>query len=155
MKIKRYLMLATMLALSLLLSCSADEQEKAQKKLPTATITINSVQIKAELAVTDEQKQRGLMFRTAVPDGAGMLFVYTEDRPLVFWMKNTIIPLSIAYLAADGTIVDILDMQPLSLAGVPSSRSVRYALEVSQGWFAKVGIRVGDKADLTDVLKKL
>lgn len=126
-----------------------------QKKLPTAVISINGIKLTVELAVTEAQKEKGLMFRDSVPDGTGMLFVYYEDRPLTFWMKNTKVPLSIAFIASDGIIVDILDMQPYSLAGVPSSRSVRYALEVPQGWFVKHGIKTGDTVDLTDVLSKI
>ncbi|HOT58159.1 MAG TPA: DUF192 domain-containing protein [Spirochaetia bacterium] len=126
-----------------------------QKKLPTAIVSINGIKLTVELAVTEAQKEKGLMFRNSVPDGTGMLFVYYEDRPLTFWMKNTKVPLSIAFIASDGTIVDIVDMQPYSLAPVPSSRSVRYALEVSQGWFAKHTIKPGDKVDLSDVLTKI
>lgn len=137
------------------IACTSENSTQPQKRLPTAVIAINGIALTVELAVTEAQKEKGLMFRDSVPDGTGMLFVYYEDRPLTFWMKNTKVPLSIAFIASDGTIIDILDMQPYSLAGVPSSRSVRYALEVPQGWFAKHGIKTGDKVDLTDVLSKI
>lgn len=135
--------------------CTSQDSNAPQKKLPQAVVSINSIAVTVELAVTDAQKEKGLMFRDRVPEGTGMLFVYFEDRQLTFWMKNTKVPLSIAYIASDGTIVDIFDMTPYSLAGVSSSRSVRYALEVRQGWFKDYNITVGDSVDLSDVLKKI
>lgn len=119
------------------------------QKFPVKTVTIrtasgNDITVAAELAVTDEQRQRGFMERRSIPDGTGMLFVFENDQILRFWMKNTPHPLSIAYIDRDGTIRDIFDMTPFSLASVVSTVSVRYALEVPQGWFAKAGVRTGD-----------
>lgn len=119
------------------------------QKLPVKTVTIRTaaghdITVAAELAVTDEQRQRGFMERRTIPDGTGMLFVFENDQMLRFWMKDTPHPLSIAYIDRDGTIRDIFDMTPFSLAPVVSTVSVRYALEVPQGWFEKVGIRTGD-----------
>jgi uncharacterized membrane protein (UPF0127 family) len=88
------------------------------------------------------------MFRRELAAGAGMLFIFEDDQVRSFWMKNTFIPLSIAYILYDGTIVDIRDMRPGDLSPVHSSRSARYALEVPQGWFASAGIRPGDRLDL-------
>lgn len=105
----------------------------------------SSVAVKAEIAATGPDRERGLMYRKDVPDGEGMLFVFESDQRLAFWMKNTLVPLSIAYASSDGTIRDILDMTPLSLSSVESSRSVRYALEVPQGWFGRVGVAAGDR----------
>jgi uncharacterized membrane protein (UPF0127 family) len=85
------------------------------------------------------------MFRKRLADGEGMLFIFERDEALSFWMKNTLIPLSIAFIASDGRIIDIKDMRPLDLSSVKSSRSVRYALEVPQGWFNRVNVRPGDK----------
>jgi uncharacterized membrane protein (UPF0127 family) len=85
------------------------------------------------------------MYRKNIPDGTGMLFVFDRDQVLTFWMKNTLVPLSIAYISSDGRIIDILDMESQSLKPVVSSRSVRYALEVPQGYFNRVGIREGDR----------
>ncbi len=118
---------------------------KAQKPLPTAILTCGQVSIEAELATTDAQREAGLMFRKSLPAGKGMLFVFESDQILNFWMRNTTLPLSIAYISSDGTIRDILDLEPLSEAGISSSRSVRYALEVPRGWFSSVGIKVGDR----------
>jgi uncharacterized membrane protein (UPF0127 family) len=100
--------------------------------------------IKAEIARTQEERSQGLMFREKLPDGEGMIFIFERDEILSFWMKNTYIPLSIAYIASDGRIIDIKDMYPLDLSPVSSSRYVRYALEVPQGWFSGKGIKSGD-----------
>jgi uncharacterized membrane protein (UPF0127 family) len=102
------------------------------------------VSLNAELAVTDEQRAIGLMFRAGLPDGEGMLFVFERDQRLSFWMQNTFIPLSIAFISADGRIDEIRDMRPLDLTPVASSAQARYALEVPQGWFDRAGVRVGD-----------
>lgn len=98
-----------------------------------------------ELALSPAQRQQGLMHRTELPDGQGMLFVFDRDQILSFWMMNTLVPLSIAYIASDGRIVEIFDMEPLNLNPVSSSRSVRYALEVPQNWFQRAGLAPGDR----------
>jgi uncharacterized membrane protein (UPF0127 family) len=77
-----------------------------------------------------------------------MLFVFPSDEQLAFWMKNTSIPLSIAYIASDGTIREIHDLEPFSLEAVKAGRSVRYALEVGRGWFGKAGLGEGDRLSL-------
>jgi len=119
------------------------------QRLPTAVLYIEkagggSVSLVAELAVTEEQRAAGLMHRTSLPDGEGMLFVFDRDQRLSFWMKNTLVPLSIAFITSDGRITEIRDMRPLDLTPVVSTRSVRYALEVPQGWFDRAGVRLGD-----------
>jgi uncharacterized protein len=101
-----------------------------------------------ELARTDAERQRGLMGRTYLDEGAGMLFVFPADTAGPFWMKDTLIPLSIAFIGADGVIVDIQDMQPLDETLHYPARPYRYALEVPQGWFARSGIRVGQPVEL-------
>ncbi|MCL2193647.1 MAG: DUF192 domain-containing protein [Treponema sp.] len=103
-----------------------------------------TVSLVAELAISDEERAMGLMHRPSLPDGEGMLFVFDRDQQLSFWMKNTIIPLSIAFITSDGRITEIRDMRPLDLTPVVSIRSVRYALEVPQGWFDRVGVGPGD-----------
>jgi len=118
-------------------------------KLPVRELTFARngtviTSIKAETAVTVEERARGLMERKKLNDGDGMIFIFERNEVLSFWMKNTFIPLSIAFIAEDGKIIDIRDMQPLDLSPVVSSRAVRYALEVPQGWFARAGIRTGD-----------
>ena len=107
-----------------------------------------SVSLLAELAQTDAQRATGLMFRPRLPDGEGMLFVFEREERLSFWMQNTLIPLSIAFISAAGVINEIKDMQPLDLSAVPSARPARYALEVPQGWFDRAGVRAGDRISL-------
>lgn len=109
----------------------------------TVTLTINGHKITAEVADQPDERVRGLMFRDSLGADAGMLFVYSDDSERRFWMKDTRIPLSIAYLDASGRIVKLADMQPLNETGVPSGRPARYALEVNQGWFAKNGVTEG------------
>jgi uncharacterized membrane protein (UPF0127 family) len=104
-----------------------------------------TAELRAELARSSEEKQRGLMYRKSLADGRGMLFIFDRDQIMSFWMKNTYIPLSIAYIKADGIIAEILDMRPLDESPVRSSRGVRYALEVPQGWFGRAGIKTGDR----------
>jgi uncharacterized membrane protein (UPF0127 family) len=103
-----------------------------------------SVPLSVEIALTNEQHQYGLMHRTSLADGTGMIFVFDRDQILSFWMKNTLIPLSIAFIADDGRILEIHDMEPQDTRSIHSSRSVRYALEVPQGWFNRAGIGIGD-----------
>jgi len=124
-------------------------QGRPQSGLATATLRSGSVELMVELAVSPAEQETGLMHRKELADGRGMLFIYGEDRRLSFWMKNTLVPLTIAYLGADGVIKELHDMEPLSLAPVESSRYVRYALEAPRGWFGRVGLRVGDRFDLS------
>lgn len=124
---------------------------RGQSGLATAELRSGAVSVIAELAIGPAEQETGLMYRTSLADGKGMLFVYHDDRRLSFWMKNTLIPLSIAFIAADGTIKEIHDMAPKSLAPIDSDHFVRYALEVPQGWFARAGLAVGDRFDLSRV----
>lgn len=104
------------------------------------------VRLNVELALSEEEQAQGLMYRESLEDGRGMLFVFDRDKLASFWMKNTLIPLSIAYINSDGSILEIHDMRPEDLSLVRSSRSVRYALEVPQGWFGRAGVGPGDRA---------
>jgi len=138
------------LFLAVLSSCLGGEGSGLQA-FETQEIAIEGregiVRLVVELALTPAQHQQGLMHRTELNDGEGMLFVFDRDQMLSFWMKNTLIPLSIAYIAADGRIVEIFDMEPGNLNPVRSSRSVRYALEVPQNWFSRAGLGPGDRLD--------
>ena len=132
------------LALSVVLfafSCKKDDALKTQ------ILRINQWEITVETADTQEAQEKGLMGRESLDEDRGMLFVYDRDSRKSFWMKNTKIPLSIAYIAADGTIREIYDMEPLSTRTVDSRYSVRYALEVNQGAFQRHGIKTGDKVE--------
>jgi uncharacterized protein len=121
--------------------------------LSTVVIDVSGgkkVEVLVEIADDPFEQARGLMHRTALGEDRGMLFVYPDERPLSYWMKNTLIPLSIAYIDAEGRITDILDMKPLddTPPHYVSSESVRYALEVNKGFFDERGVKVGDHADL-------
>jgi uncharacterized membrane protein (UPF0127 family) len=113
--------------------------------LPTAKLTLDGVTLNVEVAATSDQRAAGLMFRDALGANDGMVFVYPDDAPRSFWMKDTRVPLSIAYVDSTGTIVKISDMTPLSTAPVPSLYPARYAIEVNQGWFTANKVEVGDK----------
>ncbi|HEX8260912.1 MAG TPA: DUF192 domain-containing protein [Rubrobacteraceae bacterium] len=111
----------------------------------------SEVEVEVEIADDEAEQRRGLMERTELAENAGMLFVFDREAPRSFWMRNTLIPLSIAYIAADGRIVDIQDMQPLDETSHPSAEPAQYALEVNQGFFAERGIEVGDVVEIPDL----
>jgi uncharacterized protein len=133
---------AAALALLLALLPIARAQD-APQQLPTVPLTAGMHLIQAEVARTPAQRQIGLMNRKEMPVNAGMLFVFEQPGTQCFWMRNTLIPLTIAFLADDGTVVNLADMTPLSEASHCSAKPVRYALEMNQGWFAKRGIGPG------------
>jgi uncharacterized membrane protein (UPF0127 family) len=123
--------------------------------LPTVTIDASGgkqVEVRVEIADGPFEQQRGLMYRTSLGEDRGMLFVFRREQTLSFWMKNTTIPLSIAYIDAKGRITDLLDMKPLDdkLPHYVSSEPVLYALEVNQGFFDEHGVKVGDRARLPE-----
>lgn len=125
----------------------------SQKKLKTEKLMITTkegqtIYVDAEIARTQEERNFGFMERKKIPDGTGMLFIFEFDQKLSFWMKNTPHPLSIAYIDSNGIIREIYDMTPFSLSSIESTVSVRYALEVPQGWFLKNNITPGDKISL-------
>ena len=120
---------------------------ETQEQLPVVRLRSGHAELEAEVARTFRERAAGLMFRRDLPDGRGMIFVYSSDQILSFWMKNTYIPLSIAYLSADGMIQEIFHMQPMSTETVFSSEPARFALEVPQGWFEKKGLKPGDRFD--------
>ncbi len=129
------------------LSGPARAQDDAGQPQRLQAITLNAGMhnIRAELALTPEQRQKGLMHRRDLGSHEGMLFVFENATPQCFWMKNTPTPLSIAFLADDGSIVNLADMKPFDEASHCSARPVRYVLEMNQGWFAKRGIKAGFK----------
>jgi len=129
---------------SLCFSVVAAAQE-GQQRLAQIRLNAGIHNINAELATTPEQREIGLMFRTSMPAGDGMLFVFERPSQQCFWMKNTLIPLSVAFLADDGSVVNIDDMKPQTLDGHCSTKPVRYVLEMNQGWFAKRGIKSGSR----------
>ena len=112
-------------------------------KLPTATLTVGEHRVHVEIAQTYAHRQLGLMHRDQLGSNAGMLFVYPDEKIRGFWMKDTRIPLSIAYANRSGEIVRIADMQPFDKKRVSSLAPATYALEVNQGWFAEHDIVKG------------
>jgi uncharacterized protein len=137
-----------LLACALLLLGSCREQAAAPvvpgSQLPVDWLLVGNARISVEIAATRAARQRGLMFRRSLPADHGMLFLFPEAIVLDFWMKDTPIPLSIAFADASGRIVRIADMEPDSLADVSSVVPARYALEMTRGWFAQHGIAEGD-----------
>ena len=113
-------------------------------------IHVNGHRFHVEVADEPAERQHGLMERKSLGADEGMLFVFPEDQILSFWMKNTTIPLSLAYIDSNGVIREIHDLEPLSLRPVSSRVSVRYALEVNQGRFAELGIEPGHKVAFED-----
>ncbi|HEX5849018.1 MAG TPA: DUF192 domain-containing protein [Rubrobacter sp.] len=134
----------------------ADSGEKAGSGTPDlSTMTIDAsggekVEVRVEIADDPLERERGLMNRTSLGEDRGMLFVFPKEQPLSFWMKDTKIPLSIAYIDSEGRITDILDMKPLDdePPHYTSSEPVMYALEVNQGFFDERGVEVGDQVEL-------
>lgn len=129
--------------LLLALAAAAPAQTGPQPRLPTTPLTAGMHVIQAELAVQPEQQMVGMMFRREMGQNEGMLFVNDDAGVRCFWMKNTLIPLSIAFIGDDGSIVNIADMAPQSEQSHCSAKPVRFALEMRQGWFAKRGIKAG------------
>ena len=122
---------------------SAAEQQPQQ--LQAITLSAGMHNIRAELALTPEQRQKGLMYRRDLASHQGMLFVFEDATPQCFWMRNTPTPLTIAFVADDGSIVNLADMKPFDESSHCSARPVRFVLEMNQGWFAKRGIKAGFK----------
>jgi len=154
MKSKTMLFAAILSAACLLFSFSCSRAASAQTidrpnpQLRTVTIKSGTVELKVEVARTELERNRGLMFRKSLKPGNGMLFDFDADQKVSFWMRNTTLPLSVAYIGSDGTMYQILDLVPLSEEPRPSTRSVRYALEVPQGWFSQVGLKEGDRFEI-------
>lgn len=141
---------ARAIALTFLYACAlaapeARAQDGPQAKLNTVTLTAGMHVIKAELAVTAAQQAVGMMKRTEMGANEGMLFINGEPGQRCFWMRNTLLPLSIAFINDDGTIVNIAEMQPRSDESHCSAQPVRFALEMNKGWFDKRGLKAGSR----------
>jgi uncharacterized protein len=132
-------------AVALGFAAYAAAQEAPQLDLPVVQLQAGMHNIRAQVAIGVNERATGLMHRREMPQHEGMLFVYEVPTVQCFWMKNTLLPLSIAFIADDGTVVNIRDMQPQSLDSHCSDKPVRYALEMNQGWFAKRGVKPGFK----------
>lgn len=121
------------------------EAQDGPQHLPSIQLGAGMFNIQAELALTAQQREIGLMHRTSMGPFQGMLFVFDAPAKQCFWMKNTLIPLSVAFVANDGTIVNIDEMKPQTLDPHCSAQPVRFVLEMNQGWFAKRGLKAGSK----------
>ena len=139
----------TIIGLLLILFASSVKPLACPLELPITTISIKGYTLTAELAATPAARACGLSHRDELPKNHGMLFIYPNMRPISFWMKDTIIPLSIAFLDDSGQIFSIQDMTPVQTdRSYHSSRPASYALEVNQGWFSRHRIDVGDAVEM-------
>ena len=127
------------------LMCAAAQAQTGPQKLPSTLLNAGIHVIRAELARSPDERSTGLMFRTAMGTNEGMLFAFDEAGQQCFWMKNTLIPLAVAFVEDDGSIVNIETMKPQTLDSHCSAKPVRFVLEMNEGWFAKRGIRPGAK----------
>jgi uncharacterized membrane protein (UPF0127 family) len=129
----------------------ANEEASQEVRFRKQAIQVGKHPLLVEIAETPEQTSRGLMFRTELKDGEGMLFIFEREQILSFWMKNTFIPLSIGYFSEAGVLVDIQDMEPMKsliqteFTHYPSRKPAKFALEVPRGWFEKNKVKIGDK----------
>ena len=146
MKFKLRLDIKRLLASVLLVtSFAAQAQDSPQLNLERIKLAAGMHRLDVQVAATPEQRQIGLMFRKEMPQHEGMIFIFDQPAQQCFWMKNTLLPLSAAFIADDGTIVNIEDMKPLVLDSHCSAKPVRYVLEMNKGWFAKKGVQAGSK----------
>jgi uncharacterized membrane protein (UPF0127 family) len=139
---KKLIALAAALA-----ACAAFAQDQPQMTLPRVKLNAGMHIIDAQVASTPDQRETGLMFRKEMPQQEGMLFVFEYPSQQCFWMKNTLLPLSVAFVHDDGTIANIEEMQAQTLDSHCSVEPVRYVLEMNKGWFSKKGIKAGSRLE--------
>ena len=119
----------------------------AEEKLPVITLNIGMHLVQAEVAIRDEERALGLMFREKMGPNEGMVFRFNSPNQVCMWMKNTLLPLSVAFLDEAGSIINIEDMKAQTLEAHCASKPARYALEMNQGWFKKKNIKAGSKIE--------
>lgn len=136
----RFFLAASLTALSV-----ATFAQTPQLQLPRIALSVGMFQIDAQVAQSPEERQIGLMFRTQMPQNEGMLFIFEQPTKQCFWMKNTLLPLTAAFVDDEGLIVNLADMKPQTTDTHCSAKPVRFVLEMNQGWFAKKGIKAGAK----------
>lgn len=115
--------------------------------MPQRELTLGKARLGVEVAASEADRQMGLMYRSSLPEGRGMVFVFPSDIRICMWMRNTLIPLSVAFFDKDGRVTNIEDMAPQTEDNHCSSRPARYALEVNRGWFGQHGVKVGDRVE--------
>jgi len=130
---------------ALITSSPATAQTGPQPPLPSVRLTAGIHVVQAEIATAPDERAAGLMFRKEMAANAGMLFGFEQPAVHCFWMRNTVLPLSIAFIADDGSIVNIADMKPQTTDSHCADRPVRFALEMNQGWFTKRGLKPGSR----------
>mgnify|MGYP000231575120 FL=1 len=133
------------LILTALLPSTANAEGVPQTQLPRTTLNAGMHLLQVQLAQDFEQRQIGLMWRKEMPQNEGMLFIFEQPAVQCFWMRNTYLPLTAAFVADDGTIVNLADMKPMNDSSHCSNKPVRFVLEMNQGWFAKRNIKAGYK----------
>jgi len=127
--------------LATVMSCVAHAEIPALPKIP---LTIANHELHVEVAYTQQARAHGLMFKPMLPENAGMLFIFPQSAYYGMWMRNTMIPLSVAFIDEKGIILNIADMEPYTLVAHYSAGPVKYALEVNRGWFAHKKIQAGE-----------
>ena len=133
------------LGLAFIAAAGSGLAQEPQTDLPRVRLSAGMYQIDAQVAQSADQRATGLMYRKQMPQHEGMLFAFEQPGVQCFWMKNTVLPLTAAFIADDGEIVNLADMKPQTTDSHCSTRPVRFVLEMNQGWFAKRGIKAGTK----------
>ncbi len=143
-------MIAALVCVSALATGLTVSHAQVNKDLPVVELKIKKHALKVEVAATAQTRTIGLMNRFSLAPDSGMLFVFPQSEALGFWMKNTFVPLSIAYVDQKGVILNIVDMKPHDESTHPSKGPALFAIEMKQGWFKEKGIAAGDKVDGLD-----
>jgi uncharacterized membrane protein (UPF0127 family) len=130
-------------ALTVCAATAAQAQDAPQMELPRTTLTAGMYRLDVQIAATPQSREIGLMFRREMPQQEGMLFAFSVPAVQCFWMKNTILPLTAAFIADDGTIVNLADMKAQTTDSHCSTKPVKFVLEMNQGWFAHKGFKAG------------
>jgi hypothetical protein len=147
MKLRNLFVTGVLMVLAAVFASPGISTAQVNKELPVVDLTIRSARLKAEIAADANTRTVGLMNRFSLKPDQGMLFVFASSEPLAFWMKNTFVPLSIAYIDSQGVIVNIVDMKPQDESTYASAAPAMFALEMKQGWFKERGIVAGDKVN--------
>ncbi|MBP0599756.1 DUF192 domain-containing protein [Herbaspirillum sp. LeCh32-8] len=146
-KLRRFLSHTAIALLTAACASSAGAQTPQVRKFPTTQLNIGIHLIKAEVAQTEAEREQGLMFREKMGDNEGMLFLFGAPAGVCMWMKNTLIPLSVAFMDEDGKIINIEEMKEQTLDSHCAKRGAVYALEMNKGWFKSKNIKPGTKID--------
>ena len=133
-----------------IISCNEKQPSDLNKPKPEKfEILVGEKKLLLELAITEEKRQKGLMHRSGLKLGEGMLFVFESPQPMSFWMKNTRIPLDLGYFSPDGRLKELHRGHPFDLSGIPSqTSSLQFVIELNAGDYQKLGIQLGDRIDL-------